>query len=244
MVAKRAAALQALPPKRSSAGQVRALKQWGPISASQIESGRSAFDPKRASRADNCTCEGAPDNQFSFAVASLYAARNLGPMLKLKGRPSYGGLILVAIITVLGACRRSSDFTGYRDAVRKRLRDPASAEFRNERIRTLWTNEGKRLTLYCAEVNANNVLGGKTGFTPVEHVISSKHIKSDMVYKPGATYLSKWDSASFYMNCTRSDSQRSEESIGKPYATFGDFNQAVLDADFPAISNDQAPEFR
>lgn len=43
--------------------------------------------------------------------------------------------------------------------VRDRLKDPGSAEFRNERIRQF---QGKDVA--CGEVNANNSFGGKTGF--------------------------------------------------------------------------------
>lgn len=45
------------------------------------------------------------------------------------------------------------------DLVRATLKDPESAQFRNDRIRQF---QGKDVA--CGEVNANNSFGGKTGF--------------------------------------------------------------------------------
>ncbi len=45
------------------------------------------------------------------------------------------------------------------EMVRATLKDPASAEFRNDRIGQF---QGKSVA--CGEVNANNSFGGKTGF--------------------------------------------------------------------------------
>lgn len=53
-----------------------------------------------------------------------------------------------------------------KDAVRKRLKDPASAEFRGVRY-----HEGKEgLPMVCGEVNAKNAFGGRAGF---EHFVST-----------------------------------------------------------------------
>src|SRR3546814_19471709 len=65
------------------------------------------------------------------------------------------------------------------------LRDPDSAIFKDEQVRTLWSNDGSRLTVYCAKVNANNIMGGKTGFKPLTLIIDAVH------KKPGTTDLTQ-----------------------------------------------------
>src|SRR3546814_4308718 len=49
----------------------------------------------------------------------------------------------------------------------------------------LWSNDGSRLTVYCAKVNANNIMGGKTGFKPLTLIIDAVH------KKPGTTDLTQ-----------------------------------------------------
>lgn len=49
--------------------------------------------------------------------------------------------------------------TAAQDMVRATLKDPESAQFRNDRIRQF---QGKSVA--CGEVNANNSFGGKSGF--------------------------------------------------------------------------------
>src|SRR3546814_13851935 len=69
---------------------------------------------------------------------------------------------LLALLA-LSACGGPS-YGAYRDAVKEELRDPDSAIFKDEQVRTLWSNDGPRLTVSFAKVTANNIMGGKTGF--------------------------------------------------------------------------------
>lgn len=78
----------------------------------------------------------------------------------------------VIVLLACAGCSPSPDFGDAREAVKLKLRDPSSSEFRDEKIRTLWSANGDRLTVYCAEVNANNAFGGKAGFQPVEYVVA------------------------------------------------------------------------
>jgi len=50
-----------------------------------------------------------------------------------------------------------------KDAVRSRLKDPQSAQFRNTFFNYA-TLEGKRIPVSCGQVNARNSFGGYTGF--------------------------------------------------------------------------------
>lgn len=80
---------------------------------------------------------------------------------------------------IMSACSKSPPASDpevlfSQDAIRASLRDPASAEFRKEEIRILWTIEDRRLKLYCGEVNSANAFGRRTGFKPVEVVLEYK----------------------------------------------------------------------
>src|SRR3546814_15423921 len=80
---------------------------------------------------------------------------------------------LLALLA-LSACGGPS-YGAYRDAVKEELRDPDSAIFKDEQVRTLWSNDGSRLTVYCAKVNANHILGGKTVFKTLTLIIDELH---------------------------------------------------------------------
>src|SRR3546814_5205253 len=84
---------------------------------------------------------------------------------------------LLALLA-LSACGGPS-YGAYRDAVKEELRDPDSAIFKDEQVRTLWSNDGSRLTVYCAKVNANNIMGGKTGFKPLTLILDAVHKRSE-----------------------------------------------------------------
>src|SRR3546814_17915593 len=103
---------------------------------------------------------------------------------------------LLALLA-LSACGGPS-YGAYRDAVKEELRDPDSAIFKDEQVRTLWSNDGSRLTVYCAKVNANNIMGGKTGFKPLTLIIDAVH------KKPGTTDLTQkvWAKVPIFINDT------------------------------------------
>lgn len=66
-------------------------------------------------------------------------------------------LVLVAGIYMYGAYVVHQ----HRNAVRAELKDPDSAQFRNERLVNGWT---VKTSILCGEVNAKNELGGYSGF--------------------------------------------------------------------------------
>lgn len=144
--------------------------------------------------------------------------------------------------TVVSACSQEPDFTQYREAVKNELRDPASAEFRNEQIRTLWTSGGRRITLYCAEVNANNAYGGKAGFKPVRIHISSRGLPTHLEPPLGDVWLESDMTPGHYLDCVRPDTQRNDDNFGKAFVSLGEFNQAEVDAAEPVLSDDVAPD--
>ena len=67
-------------------------------------------------------------------------------------------LLAVAALVALGGCS-SSGFEDAEGTVRKRLRDPSSAEFRD--VARCSSGTGVQ-----GEVNGANAFGGKTGFQP------------------------------------------------------------------------------
>jgi hypothetical protein len=78
-------------------------------------------------------------------------------------------LVVAALAIAAGGCGGSSNSDGPSDlaritvaqqAVKGRLKDPSSAEFRNERVGSY---QGKAIVV-CGEVNAKNSFGGMTGF--------------------------------------------------------------------------------
>lgn len=143
-------------------------------------------------------------------------------------------------------CAREEEFENFRNTVRNELRDPHSAEFRNETVRTLWTRGGKRLTVYCGEVNSANELGGKTGFIPVQHVVSNENLDPYVaaIWKPGTVYIHEdGPSPNYYLNCQRADTERDEE-FGKPivfHDATSTAGRAEMDRLWPVLSKETAP---
>lgn len=148
---------------------------------------------------------------------------------------------------LVASCSQTNDFGPSREAVKQQLRDPASAEFRNESIRTLWTKGGQRLTIYCGEVNATNAFGGKTGFKPVGHIIDHKNLSPNVrkLWEIGEVQIhTGGPSPNHYLNCIRQDTERNDADFGKAIAWFGEFDEsdhAEVDRMEPVISNRTAP---
>jgi hypothetical protein len=124
------------------------------------------------------------------------------------------------------------------------MRDPASAEFRNENIRTLWTAGGKRVRLYCAEVNGANAYGGKTGFLPLRYIISTKNTKGsyDFALSSDPLWIEEEMTNDHYLDCVRSDTQRGDSQFEQAF--IGDFDRNMVDKEEPVLSQDVAPEER
>jgi hypothetical protein len=124
------------------------------------------------------------------------------------------------------------------------MRDPASAEFRNENIRTLWTAGGKRVRLYCAEVNGANAYGGKTGFLPLRYIISTKNTKGsyDFALSSDPLWIEEEMTNDHYLDCVRSDTQRDDSQFEQAF--IGDFDRNMVDKEEPVLSQDVAPEER
>ena len=133
-----------------------------------------------------------------------------------------------------------------RKTIKDSLRDPESAQFRNERIRTLWSKNGSRLTVYCSEVNANNAFGGKSGYEPARVVLSANGRPGDINDVP---QLSKYEvlnrvSTTYFDRCVRADVQRRDQDMFMNYLDMGELD---VDGDFkafPVQSLDPAPELR
>jgi len=152
---------------------------------------------------------------------------------------------------VFSACQ-GPDYDRHRETVKDRLRDPDSASFRSEKVRTLWSKDGSRLTVYCAEVNANNLIGGKTGYKPLTLVVEAVNrapnpantVKN--VWFKGRIFLNEEINPNYYLDCIRPDSERANGKLFVAYATMGrpwsEEYQAEIDQEVPAISTDSAPE--
>ena len=158
--------------------------------------------------------------------------------------------ILVGLHLTLSGCggpdtatRRSSEFEPIKDAIKHQLRDPDSAQFRNERIRVLWSTGGKRITVYCADINSNNGFGGKTGFQSSIYYISTGGLGSlAQFYKPGAFWIYTEFNANYYLECVRPDTQRRNEDMGKAIPMPTEFAPEEIDRENPIISMATAPE--
>lgn len=151
---------------------------------------------------------------------------------------------LLATSLILG-CSAEPDFQPYRKKVAQELRDPDSAIFRSEKVRTLWTKGGKRMTIYCAEVNSNNAFGGKTGFMPVRYFIDERGMGNGSLGSlKGEVFIQTGMSSNLYLDCVREDTERNHEAFGKAFVDLDGFNKAVADRAEPVLSEDLAPELR
>src|SRR3546814_17815005 len=95
----------------------------------------------------------------------------------------------------------------------------------DEQVRTLWSNDGSRLTVYCAKVNANNIMGGKTGFKPLTLIIDAVHKKpgttdlTQKVWAKGQIFINDDINPNFYLECMRPDTERANGKIFLVYQT-------------------------
>src|SRR3546814_17019568 len=99
--------------------------------------------------------------------------------------------------------------------------------FKDEQFRTLWSNDGSRRTVYCAKVNANNIMGGKTGFKPSTLIIDAVHKKpgttdlTQKVWAKGQIFINDDINPNFYLECMRPDTERANGKIFLVYPTMG-----------------------
>ena len=133
-----------------------------------------------------------------------------------------------------------------RDVALTRMRDPASAEFRNERIRTLWSDQGDRKVVYCAEINGNNAFGGKTGFQPFSYQFEAleKGVRVKDWYD-GQAVFAEPSSTNWYAECVRDDTQRTSADFRGRFPEFendADDAKAYVDSHLPVISLNPAPD--
>lgn len=161
-------------------------------------------------------------------------------------------ILLAALLLSMVSCSFGNDYEQYREIIRKRLRDPESATFQNESIRTLWSKEGSRKMIYCAMVNSNNAYGGKTGFGPAQVMIAVKDANPkrmfpvSTLYPPGKSFMDPAMHPDHYLDCVRDDTQRRDEDIFSTYPTYGrtwdNAFKAEIDKQYPVLSNDSAPQ--
>lgn len=172
--------------------------------------------------------------------------------IEVRGGRAVRGATMRSLLALAGAvgllaCAgcTDQDLERAREAVRLRLRDPASAVFKDEKIRTIWSANGDRLKLYCAEVNARNGFGGLVGFKPVEFVIDvTSTSPTPGVAKRGDVWFNEPDSPSYYLHCQRADTERANGTVflSTPnlFASPGDMRHE-LDRDVPILSLASAP---
>ena len=138
---------------------------------------------------------------------------------------------------------RSSRFDEMERGIKARLRDPDSAQFRSEAIRTLWSTSGKRITVFCAELNANNGFGGKTGYQGVRYYVATKGLGYySQFYRPGSVAEFPDFNANYYLECVRPDTQRADDLMGKSILFAGSMTPSEVDQEYPALSNRTVPD--
>jgi hypothetical protein len=156
---------------------------------------------------------------------------------------------ILATLCIVSSCT-DADFSESQASVAAQLRDPDSAEFRNERVRVLWSTDGTRLKIYCAEVNANNAFGGKTGFKPVSRVLSytknGQPIDGSSA-QVGQAFVETGPTANFELRCNRRDTQREDGTVATLVGAFGGSSPEAIEKEMkaiPVMSNELAPELR
>jgi hypothetical protein len=153
--------------------------------------------------------------------------------------------LLPFFLLCLTACEREPDFSVYRDGIQHRLSTAAQVDFANEKTRTLWSADGRRMTLYCAEVKAQNGFGDTTGTYYAQVVVSEKNIPDYLASRPGAIFMGREMNIDYYLDCVRPDTQRPNDTLGKAYLPASTpFDPREGDAIQPVISDQLAPEFR
>lgn len=164
-------------------------------------------------------------------------------------------IIAICAAAVLSGCGPSeteSQIAEARAAARDQLRDPESASFKDEKIRTLWSKDGSRHVIYCAMVNGNNAFGGKTGHKPVTVTIAAIHRFpktadfTKQYWQKGRTTFHDEMNPDYYLDCQRPDTERKDGGIFGGYVTLGrswdDAFRAEVDSKVPVISMDEAPK--
>lgn len=167
----------------------------------------------------------------------------------MRGRRFCASLIF-GLLAACGSDENQADIEAAREHVKAEMRDPASAEFKEERVRTLWSKDGTRVRVYCADVNGANAYGGKTGYQPVIHVLDT-NVEDDgngLIYPQGETYFYRRGmTENYYLMCVRDDTERPNDGIDVAIA-FGQESEDAIMAHanelVPVMSNEVAPELR
>src|SRR3546814_15653434 len=82
-----------------------------------------------------------------------------------------------------------------------------------------WSSDVCSSDLYCAKVNANNIMGGKTGFKPLTLIIDAVHKKpgttdlTQKVWAKGQIFINDDINPNFYLECMRPDTERANGKI-------------------------------
>ena len=158
---------------------------------------------------------------------------------------------MLALGLLASACGRSEQeaaeqFRAARAVMTKNLVDPASAQFRDERVRTLWSRTGSRLRVYCAEVRVKDVSGEYGEFEAAEAILAASLTHPQMMgyHKAGAVFLPA-NAQKFYLDCERPDTARTDAGLEAAFPP-GDRElsaerRAAVDRAYPVLSNDPAP---
>lgn len=152
---------------------------------------------------------------------------------------------ILAALLLMSACH--SDAPQIREGenfVKQSLRDPDSAQFRNEKIRVVWSQNGDRWKVYCAEVNANNAFGGKTGFSPLYVTLDARSPSGGKYLPSKGDVIENDHNPNTYLNCERPDTERKDGELFLArvnlYESYEEMRSDV-DQSSPVISTNSAP---
>lgn len=153
------------------------------------------------------------------------------------------------MLALASACEAVSndEAAPFRAVVQEQLRNPSSAEFRNETVRTIWTKQGDRRKVYCAEVNAENAFGGMTGFRPMRYVIEASQPPRDFYLdETGRVDTYNYKTAQYILDCERADTERSHKDFWTAFMNLSKTEEeARMNAQQIAVlSQESAPELR
>jgi hypothetical protein len=152
---------------------------------------------------------------------------------------------LLLVMAAASGCDRDPDYTAYRAGIQQRLPSASTVEFASEKVRTLWSEDGRRINLYCAEVKPKNGFGDAMGIYYASYTIFDKGLPKYLSTKPGTVYLDNRLSINHYLDCVRSDTKRPNNTLGKAYFTLSEkFSPTEGDEVEPVLSNQLAPELR
>lgn len=109
----------------------------------------------------------------------------------------------------------------------------------------MWSDQGDRKVVYCAEVNGNNAFGGKAGFRGFSYQFETFEKGVKVVdWRDGEGSFHESGSTNWYKECVREDTQRKTEGFRAREPEFaGNAQEAKeqVDESVPILSTKEAP---